>query len=166
MSIAGEGSSKDSHAILVARKFDIIKTEWSYIQSEIKEEIDRKDKNRTWAVTALSATFALSLYHNDPEIILLFLPICAFFWYLDASRQAKQNVLLERDRAIAAVLRNPTEADLLEFEAPLFGDMLGDKTKHNDYHKKAIFGKVRSLFFGCMMASALIIYLILHYRWL
>ena len=166
MSIAEEESSKEKDVISVDRKLDIIKTEWGYVQNVIKEEVDRKFKNRTWAATSFSAIFALSLYHKDQEIILLVLPICVFFWYIDASRQATQNILLERDRDIANVLRNPTDADLLKFDSPLFGNMLGDETKHVSYQRKAIFGRVRRFFFGSMMAASLIIYIILNYYWI
>jgi len=146
MTGAGQKSPSKQNAISAERKLDIIKTEWSYVQNVIKEEVDRKFKNRTWAVTSFSAIFGLSLYHKNEDIVLLAIPISMFFWYIDASRQATQNILLERDKYIAAVLRSPTDADLLAFDSPLFGEMLGDEGKHLAHQRKAFFGRVRR---GC-----------------
>ncbi len=166
MTGAGQKSPSKQNAISAERKLDIIKTEWSYVQNVIKEEVDRKFKNRTWAVTSFSAIFGLALYHKDQEIILLAIPICLFFWYIDASRQVTQNILLERDKDIATVLRNPTDVDLLAFDSPLFGEMLSDTDRRPAYQRKAFFGKVRRFFFGSMIAAALMIYIILHFQWI
>lgn len=165
MAGAGETLSNKQSAISAERKLDIIKMEWSYVQSAINEEVDRKFKTRAWAITSFSAIFALSLYHKNSEIVILILPVCIFFWYLDISRQATQDIFLERDRQIASILRSPTDSDLLIFDSPLFGEMLADADKHLEYKKKAIFGRVRRLFFGSMMVAALIIYVILEYYW-
>ncbi|MGI9502236.1 MAG: hypothetical protein ACR2RE_04180 [Geminicoccaceae bacterium] len=166
MAGADQKAPSKQNAILAERKLDIIKTEWSYVQNIIEEEANHKFKNRTWAVTSFSAIFALALYHKDQEIILLTIPICMFFWYIDASRQVIQDIVIEREKDIAAVLRSPTDADLLAFNSPLFGEMLGDKGKHLAHQRKALFGRVRRFFFGSMIAAALMIYVILHFQWI
>jgi len=166
MADADQKPAGKQNAILAERKLDIIKTEWSYVQSIIKEEANHKFKNRTWAVTSFSAIFALALYHKDQEIILLAVPICLFFWYIDASRQVIQNIVLEREKDIAAVLRNPTDADLLAFNSPLFGEMLDDSEKRLAHRRRAFVGRVRRFFFGSMIAAALMIYIILHFQWI
>jgi|GEM_PF-4963251 len=147
----------DQEKIPVERKLNIIMTEWSYVQDIIKAKVERKFKNRNWAITLYSAIIAVSLNQDSIGISFIAIPAIIVFWYMDVTRQGLQSILLRRDEEICSILQNPTELSLIEFKSPLFGRHLREKDAYKFYKLSSIFHRTRVVFFGSMILGVLIL---------
>ncbi len=150
-------NAQQSEHVPVDRKFSIVMTEWNYVQSILKDEVDRKFKVRAWAITTFSALFALSVHQNNPLIVLLTIPAILLFWYMDTVRQASMMILYRRSLEIEQALQNASDVGLAAFVAPVFSSKMGNDEKRREHEKKARFGKVRGLFFGSMVIASIIL---------
>ena len=88
------------------KKYDILKTEWSFTQDSIRNLDDIVFKIRGWAITLTSGALGYAYVNKDPDLcIYMSLPIL-MFWIMDGLFKSFQRKFIKRDREIRSYLRS------------------------------------------------------------
>ena len=146
---------------VIDRKLQIIVKEWDHIQNVIRQEIVIKERIRALAITAFSALCGISFHQQNNILPLAAIPVAVIFWYMDAIRQAIQNIAVGINNSIEEALENPTNENIKKFKSPTFGREFSNNTAFQKHKKKAMFRKWRSAYYGSMIFGAICMFALL-----
>ena len=83
------------------------------------------------------------------------------FWYMDFTRQAIQNLVIEINNNIELTLEDPTDENIMKLQSPVFSRRLGNKRKFDEYKRSAMFRKWRVWYYGSMLLGSIFLFFFL-----